>query len=121
MNKREQECNLTLGKNLPETRPPSLIMSGDTDHLLLSRSLSFISTDDLGVCFCSRPTITGQRWLCEKGQFSERLGLCRGSGYAGVGGSEKIDKHILLSMFCPGVQRHELLYLPFHYCFLRQS
>lgn len=42
-------------KNLPETRPPSLIMSGDTDHLLLSRSLSFISTDDLGVCFCSRP------------------------------------------------------------------
>lgn len=36
-------------KNLPETQPPSLIINGDTDHLLLSCSLSFISTGDLGV------------------------------------------------------------------------
>ena len=88
MNKRESNEKNTIDpwKNLPETQPLSLIMNGDIDYLLLSCSLSLISTGDLGVSVSvSRPTITGQHWLCEKGQFSERLGLWRGSGYTGVG------------------------------------
>lgn len=115
-------------KNLPETQPPSLIISGDkvipshwppaTEQLFMFH-LSWWPRSLL-LCFSSKSARTNQHGLCEKGQFSEAVWCVERRKVQWSGRSEQKEGRTHFSiMLCPSGIAPWVKIISIHYCFLK--